>query len=103
MTNYNLTYSMGGPNTLDRQIPLLESSSLRAVGSLGAQVAVKMKATFTRYGIAEEAVCDNGPQFSSTEFRELAHELDFKHITSSPHHSQGNGHTERARQTAKGI
>lgn len=67
------------------------------------QVVRKLKATFARYGIAEEVVSDNGPQFTSAEFRELACELDFKHITSSPHHPQGNGHAERAVQVAKRI
>lgn len=61
-------------------------------------VVQKLKVTFALYGIAEEVVSDNGPQFTSAEFKELARELDFKHITSSPHHPQGNGHTERAVQ-----
>ncbi len=46
---------------------------------------------------------ENGPQFSSAEFQELAKQLDFVHITSSPHHPQGNAHIERAVQIAKRI
>ncbi|KAL6477056.1 hypothetical protein MHYP_G00155550 [Metynnis hypsauchen] len=68
-----------------------------------AQVVKLLKATFVRYGIPEEVVSDNGPQFTSLEFKELARELDFTHITSSPHNPQGNGHAERAVQTAKRI
>ena len=68
-----------------------------------AQVVTKLKATFARYGVADEVVSDNGPQFSSEEFKELARKLDFTHITSSPHHPQGNGHAERAVQIAKRI
>jgi transposase InsO family protein len=67
------------------------------------QVVTKLKATFARYGVADEVVSDNGPQFSSEEFKQLARELDFTHVTSSPHHPQGNGHAERAVQIAKGI
>ena len=68
-----------------------------------AQVVTKLKATFARYGVADEVVSDNGPQFSSEELKKLACELAFTHITSSPHHPQGNGHAERAVQIAKGI
>jgi hypothetical protein len=76
---------------------------LHMTTTTSTQVVRKLKATFARYGIAEEVVSDNGPQFTSAEFRELACELDFKHITSSPHHPQGNGHAERAVQIAKRI
>ena len=68
-----------------------------------AQVVTKLKATFARYGVADKVVSDNGPQFSSEELKKLACELAFTHITSSPHHPQGNGHAERAVQIAKGI
>ena len=67
------------------------------------QVVTKLKTTFARYGVADEVISDNGPQFSSEEFKDMARELDFTHVTSSPHHPQGNGHAERAVQIAKGI
>ncbi|XP_061570027.1 uncharacterized protein K02A2.6-like [Cololabis saira] len=76
---------------------------LHLPSTISTQVIQRLKATFARFGIPDEVVSDNGPQFSSAEFQELANQLDFRHITSSPHHPQGNGHAERAVQTAKRI
>ena len=42
------------------------------------------KAIFSLYGIPREVVSDNGPQFTSYEYKKLSQEWDFKHINSSP-------------------
>ena len=46
---------------------------------------------------------DNGAQFKSLDFLRFAKEWDFEHLTSSPHHSQGNGKAESAVKEAKKI
>ena len=46
---------------------------------------------------------DNGSQFTSREFLVFAKEWDFEHLTSSPHHSQGNNKAESTVKEAKKI
>ena len=60
-----------------------------------------MKEMFGRYGIPLEVVSDNGPQFSSEEYKIFSREYGFKCIKSSPHYPRSNGQAERYVQTVK--
>ena len=62
-----------------------------------------MKRQFSRYGIPDEVVSDNGPQFSSHEFETFSNDCGFKHITSSPHFAQSNGQCEKTVGTIKNV
>lgn len=69
-----------------------------------AEVTIRaIKEVFARHGTAEFVISDNGPQFSSSVFREFAKENNFTHITGSPHYPQANGEAERAVQTIKDL
>jgi transposase InsO family protein len=60
-----------------------------------------LKNIFARQGIPVTAISDNGPQFSSREFRQFSKSYGFTHHTSSPKHPQGNDEAERAVKTIK--
>ena len=55
----------------------------------------KLYAHFSRHGIPEVAISDNGPQFAAEEFAKFAQTWDFKHVTSSPGYPQSNGLAEK--------
>ena len=76
---------------------------IKLTSTTSASIISALKSIFSRYGIPEEVVSDNGPQYSSHEFRDFAKEYNFNHTTSSPHFPQSNGHAERAVQTAKKL
>lgn len=64
---------------------------------------LKLKSHFARYGIPDQVMSDNGPQFSSKEFADFARSWDFEHLTSSPGHRKSNGKAESGVKTAKRI
>ena len=66
-------------------------------------VIEKLKPMFSRQGIPEFMVSDNGPQYSSHEMKEFAQLYGFIHITSSPRYPKCKGQAERAVQTVKKL
>ena len=61
------------------------------------------RAMFARYGVPDELVTDNGPQFAFSEFSEFSKMWGFDHVTSSPCNPQCNGKGENAVKTVKRL
>ena len=66
-------------------------------------VIAKMKSIFSRHGIPEEVISDNGPQYASEVFVKFSKEYEFVHTTSSPRYPQSNGEAERGVRTVKQL
>jgi hypothetical protein len=62
-----------------------------------------LKIIFSCHGIPQRLRTDNGPQFSSVEFKEFCKLFQINHETSSPHFQSSNGEAERAIQTVKKL
>ena len=60
-----------------------------------------LKVMFSRYGVPDQVISDNGPQFASSEFTTFAQQWGFEHVTSSPRYPQSNGKAENAVKTVK--
>ena len=85
-------------NYFSRYIEILQLSTTTSASIITAQ-----KTLFSRHGIPDVLVTDNGPQYASQEFSEFSKSYNFTHRTSSPYHPQGNGEAERAVRTIKQL
>ena len=54
-----------------------------------------MQQFFKKYGLPEQIVSDNGPQFRSSKFAEFLSHLGVKHYRSAVYHPATNGQVER--------
>ena len=67
------------------------------VRSITAAAAVRfIRGVFTRFGVANRIITDNGTQFTSAAFVEFCEEMGSKICYASPVHPQSNGQVERA-------
>ena len=62
-----------------------------------------LKGVFDEHGIPERLISDNGPQYSSEEFRVFSARYGFDHVISSPLYPRSNGFVERTVQTVKEL
>ena len=61
----------------------------------------ELRRLFSSYGLPEQLVSDNGPQFVSDEFQVFLKSNRVKHIRSAPYHPSSNGLAERFVRTFK--
>lgn len=61
----------------------------------------KLREMFARYGVPQQIVNDNGPQFTSRVFSECMKKNGVKHTLVAPYHPRSNGQAERFVQTFK--
>ena len=66
-----------------------------------AKTIDKLNKLFSTHGLPQKIVTDNGPSFTSDEFKRYMQANGIKHITSAPYHPATNGLAERAVQTMK--
>lgn len=77
---------------------------VRKMNRTNAQQLIKhLESVFGLFGYPKCLVSDNGPPFSSWEFKSYLNAHGIKKIFSPPYHPQSNGIIERAVQTVKSV
>ena len=75
-------------------IEVINMTSTTSKATIGA-----LRNVFAVHGLPEEIVSDNGPQFTSNEFRVFTQQNGIKHTLVPPYHPASNGAAERAVKT----
>eukprot|EP00731_Ephydatia_muelleri_P014179 Em0007g1489a len=76
---------------------------IKLTSTTSGTIIFVLKTVFSRYGIPEQLISDNGPQFASREMNMFSTSYGFEHVMSIPHYPQENGQAERAVQTTKRL
>ncbi|XP_042875167.1 uncharacterized protein K02A2.6-like [Penaeus japonicus] len=72
--------------------------------STSAAVTVDLlRDLFILYGVPKRLRTDGGPQFDSQTFRDFMKKWGVKHVITSPHYHQANGHAEACVKTLKNL
>ena len=80
----------------------IEVSKLPPGETKSKDVIKHTKSIFARHGIPEIVISDNGPHYSSNEYKRFAKEWEFFH-TSSPKYPKGNGLAEASVKIIKKL
>ena len=75
---------------------------LAAISSKDVITAFKF-CFFSEFGIPEDAISDNGPQFTARQYQDFAAQYEFRLTTSSPCYPKGHGFIEMQVQTTKNL
>lgn len=99
---------MKGPQTERYGIVLCDLYSRWPEVALCADVTAStvinlLEAVFSREGVPEELISDNGPQFRSAALAAYLRRLGVRHVFSSPYSPQTCGLVERTNRTVKGA
>ena len=62
-----------------------------------------LMAIFSRFGVPDTLVTDDGPCFASSELAKFADQWNFEHVTSSPRYPQRNGKAENTVRTVEHL
>lgn len=77
---------------------------IREVQSTSAKNVISAFADiFATHGFPQQLCTDNGPPFTSQQFRDFVGKVGTNHVCSSPYHPRSNGMAERAVQEAKKL
>jgi transposase InsO family protein len=87
--------------TVDHYSDFIELDKLE--NTLSSTIIQKTKRLFRCHGIPAQIHTDNGPQFISEEYHKFSRAYAFKHTTSSPYWSRGNGKAEAAVKLTKNL